>query len=94
MFTLIDLMTMAGLVGFAKDYGTTRSFKDTGTDELFFILQSSALPFSQHEHCCRGDMLHVTGSMVLVCHKTMCPATPEHPLWAILYKFREDDVQS
>lgn len=40
--TLIDVMTLAGLVGFAKDYGTTRSFKDTGTDELFFILQSSA----------------------------------------------------
>lgn len=42
-------MTLAGLVGFAKDYGTTRSFKDTGTDELFFILQSSALLLPQHE---------------------------------------------
>lgn len=29
-----------GLVGFATDFGTTRSFNDTDSDELFFILTS------------------------------------------------------
>ncbi|BDA50154.1 Cytochrome P450 3A13 [Coccomyxa sp. Obi] len=39
--TLRFAMDVTGLVGFAKDYGTTRSFSDTGTDELFYILQST-----------------------------------------------------
>lgn len=40
--TLRLALDITGLVGFAKDFGTTRSFSDSGTDELFFILQSSA----------------------------------------------------
>jgi hypothetical protein len=41
--TLRLALDITGLVGFAKDFGTTRSFSDAGTDELFYILQSSAL---------------------------------------------------
>lgn len=40
--TLRLALDITGMVGFAKDFGTTRSFSDAGTDELFYILQSSA----------------------------------------------------
>lgn len=33
-------MDVTGLVGFAKDFGTCRSFDDADTDELFDILRA------------------------------------------------------
>ena len=37
--TLRYALDVTGLVGFAKDFGTARSFSDAGTDELFTIIQ-------------------------------------------------------
>ena len=31
-----------GIVGFAKDFETTASFSDAGTDEIFTLIQTSA----------------------------------------------------
>ena len=35
-------MDVTGLVGFAKDFGTCRTFDDAKTDELFDILRAGA----------------------------------------------------
>lgn len=39
--TLRIALDVTGMVGFAKDFQTCASFKDTGTDELFTIIQKS-----------------------------------------------------
>ena len=39
-------MDVTGLVGFAKDFGTCRTFDDAKTDELFDILRAGAWPCS------------------------------------------------
>ena len=39
--TLRIALDVTGLVGFAKDFQTCASFKDSGTDELFTIIQKS-----------------------------------------------------
>lgn len=35
-------MDVTGLVGFAKDFGTTESFDDEATDETFEVLKAGA----------------------------------------------------
>jgi hypothetical protein len=50
--TLRLAMDVTGLVGFAKDFGTTRTFSDTGTDELFTLIQRSG-PLS-----CFNELIH------------------------------------
>ncbi len=42
--TLRISLDVTGLVGFAKDFETCASFSDSGTDELFTIIQKSELP--------------------------------------------------
>ncbi len=42
--TLRIALDVTGMVGFAKDFRTCASFKDSGTDELFTIIQKSGCP--------------------------------------------------
>ena len=41
--TLRISLDVTGLVGFAKDFQTCASFSDSGTDELFTIIQKSEI---------------------------------------------------
>lgn len=42
--TMRYAMDVTGLVGFAKDFATCRTFDDAETDELFDILRGGELP--------------------------------------------------
>ena len=51
--TLRISLDVTGIVGFAKDFQTCRSFKDASTDELFTIIQKSELPLILE---CQGEL--------------------------------------
>ena len=45
---------MTGIVGFAKDYGTTASFSDSSTDEILTLIQNGTAPAMQ---ACPAELL-------------------------------------
>ena len=63
--TLRIALDVTGMVGFAKDFQTCASFQDSGTDELFTIIQKSG---------CHGKPCLVMYSLVPTC----CPNISVH----------------
>ena len=72
--TLRISLDVTGLVGFAKDFETCASFSDSGTDELFTIIQkgevSSHISMEWGPQCGLACTLHCTGGKASLhaCH--------------------------
>ena len=62
---------VAGIVGFDKDFGTTASFTDEGTDELFEIMKKGTYPISHVSQMpvatpCSGQRMQSCAATVLL----------------------------
>ena len=70
-------MDVTGLVGFAKDFGTCRTFDDASTDELFDILRAGEL-IAAPARCLLDDsrICRSTNAVLQGCNSTLARLPP------------------